>query len=53
MTLGLMGAAMLGMVIPAPGAYEDEDDVWMILQSVGSRVAEELGDAILDEGDED
>jgi hypothetical protein len=33
--------------------YEDEDDVWMILQSVGSRVAEELGDAILDEGDED
>lgn len=33
--------------------YEDEDDVWMILQSVGSRVAEELGDAILDDADED
>ena len=33
--------------------YEDEDDVWMILQSVGSRVAEELGDAILDDEDED
>ena len=33
--------------------YEDEDDVWMILQSVGSRVAEEFGDAILDDEDED
>lgn len=32
--------------------YEDEDDVWMVLQSVGARVAEELGEAILDE-DED
>ena len=33
--------------------YEDEDDVWMILQSVGSRVAEELGDEILGDDDED
>jgi hypothetical protein len=32
---------------------DDEDDIWMILQAVGARVADELGDVLLDEDDED